>query len=81
MDLIRVLEETIPIPLLPGPRAEEPGVPFDAEPDEELAGLVERVYEVFLRSGLTRQAARDRLLKIEPFNLYPGLVDQIVGST
>ena len=80
MDLIRVLEETIPVPLLPGPRAEEPALPFDAEPDGDLGGVVERAYEMLLRSGLTRQAARDQLLKIEPFNLYPDLVEQVVGS-
>ncbi len=80
MDLIRVIEETIPVPLLPGPRAEDQALPFDAEPDGDLGGVVERVYDMLLRSGLTRQAARDRLLKIEPFNLYPGLVEQVVGS-
>ena len=80
VDLMRVIEETLPVPLLPGRQAEEPRLPFDAEADQELAGLAERVYEGLLRAGLTRQAARERLLKIEPFNLYPGLVDQIVGS-
>ena len=80
VDLIRVIEETLPVPLLPGRRAEEPEIAFNAEANEELAGLVERMYEGLLQTGLTRQAAKDRLLKIEPFNLYPSLVDQIVGS-
>ena len=81
IDLIRVLEETIPVPLLPGRGDGEPRVAFDAGADEELAGLLERVYQRLLHNGLTRQAARDRLLTIEPFGSYPGLVDQIVGST
>ena len=80
VDLIRVIEETLPVPLLPDRRPDKPNLAFNAEADEELAGLMERMYEGLLRTGLTRQAARDRLLKIEPFHLHPGLVDQIVGS-
>ena len=80
LDLIRVIEETLPVPLLPGGRAEESRPPFDAEADKEIERVAERVYERLLREGLTRHAARDRLLKIEPFNLYPDLVDQICGS-
>ncbi|MDE0671507.1 MAG: ATP-binding protein [Caldilineaceae bacterium] len=80
LDLLRVLEETIPIPLLPSQRDDEQTVAFDTEPDEELGELAERVYERFLEKGLTRQEAKERLLRIEPFNLHPDLVDAIVGT-
>ena len=79
-DLLRVIEETLPVPVLPGRQDEERRLPFDATPDREIVGVAERVYETLLRKGLTREAARDRLLKIEPFNLYPDLVDQLYGS-
>ncbi|MGD9714120.1 MAG: ATP-binding protein [Thermomicrobiales bacterium] len=79
-DLIRVIEETIPVPLLPGHQAGgDRGAP-DREADPELIALVERFYERQLQNGLTRSAARDRLLKIEPFNLYPDVIDRVVGG-
>ena len=80
VDLIRIIEETLPVPLLPGGRAEQSRPPFDAEADEDVVRIAERVYESLLGTGMTRRAARDRLLKIEPFNLYPSLVDQIFGG-
>ena len=79
-DLFRVIEETLPVPFLPGRQDEESRSPFDATADREIVGVAERVYEGLLQKGLTREEARDRLLKIEPFNLYPDLVDQIYGS-
>ena len=80
LDLIRVLEETIPVPLLPSRRDDEQTAAFDTDLDEELGELAERMYERFLKKGLTRQAAKERLLRIEPFNLHPDLVDEIVGT-
>lgn len=79
-DIFRVIEETLPVPLLPGRRDEESRHPFDPAADKEIAAVAEKVYERLLRGGLTRQAARDRLLRIEPFNLYPDIVEQIYGS-
>lgn len=80
LDLIRVLEATIPVPLLPSRRDDEQTAAFKTDLDEELGELAERVYERFLKKGLTRQAAKEHLLRIEPFNLHPDLVDEIVGT-
>ena len=80
LDLVRILEETIPIPLLPSRRDDEQTAAFDTDLDEELGELAERMYERFLNKGLTRQEAKKRLLRMEPFNLYPSLVDEIVGT-
>ena len=80
-DLIRVIEATLPVSLLLGQRADEPQPRHYAKPDKEIEAVAERMYESLLRKGYTRQGARDRLLMIEPFNLYPDLVDQIIGCT
>ena len=80
VDLITVIEATLPVPLLPGPRGQEPTVTFNSDANEQLKKLAERVYDGFLHEGLTRQAAKDRLLKTEPFNHFPGLIEEVVGS-
>ena len=80
LDIIRVIEETLPIPFLTGQQTKQAQVPLDTAADEDITRIAERVYDNLLRKGLTRQAARDRLLKIEPFDLYPNLVDQIFGG-
>lgn len=79
-DLIRVIEDTVPVPLLPGRRPEGSQPTTDAKPDKEIEAVVERIYESLLLKGFTRQAAKDRLSKMEPFNLYPDLIEQLVGS-
>ncbi|RJQ10180.1 MAG: ATP-binding protein [Dehalococcoidia bacterium] len=79
-DLIRVMEETIPVPLLPGAKQTEPKPAFSEDADDELVALAERIYERFLNNGLSREAARDRLLTIEPFNLYPEMVERMTRT-
>lgn len=80
VDLISLIEATLPVPLLPGRPKREASVTVDIEASENLMRLAERLYNGFLQDGMTRQAARDRLLKIEPFNHLPSLVDDLVGS-
>ena len=70
--LLSVLEETIPVLLLPAERQEDP--PLADEPPETIARLAEVVYESLLKRGLTRGEARQRLVNTEPFNMYPHLL-------
>jgi hypothetical protein len=76
-EVLHIVEETIPIPLLPRAKREDAPPAFDDEPDTNLVALAERLYERFLTRGLTRRAARDQLSRTEPFNLYPDLIRRI----
>ncbi len=78
--LLDVIEETVPVPLLPSTKQSEPKVAFDGAPPQEVAKLAGLLYESFLRQGLSRKQASERLLLCEPFNEYPELVHEIVGD-
>lgn len=70
-DVLRLIEQTIPVLLLPSTPAER--APFEDEPTEELIRLAEVVYDALLSQDLSRSEALQRLLNTEPFYLYPAI--------
>lgn len=81
--LLRLLEETIPVPLIVLNNAENPdreNIPFEESPSKELTLLMTQAYQALLNSGLTKQQARERLSVIEPFDRYPELLASIIDS-
>ena len=81
--LLRLLEETIPVPLIVLNNAENPdheNIPFEESPSKELTLLISQAYQALLNSGLTKQQARARLSVIEPFDRYPELLASVIDS-
>jgi hypothetical protein len=77
-DLLSVLEQTIPVLLLPSGPSDE--APLDDRPADDIVRLAEVVYETLLKSGLSRGEARQRLMNTEPFHLYPSLLEKFGGT-
>jgi hypothetical protein len=78
-DLLLVLEQTIPILLLPqGPTAD---VPLEDVAPGDIIKLAETAYDALITSGLSRSEARQRLAHTEPFHLYPSLISQFGAET
>ena len=79
--LFRILEETVPVQRIWFEAAEtgdhlRGGVANDAEESvKEILGVLFR--NLVLKKGLTSDAARQRLLNTEPFDLYPNIVNNL----
>jgi hypothetical protein len=81
--LIRLIEETIPVPLITISNSENPDrelKPFEKIPSQELIEVMTEVYKSLLISGLTIMEAQNRLAVMEPFNYYPELIAKFIES-
>ncbi|NIK31663.1 hypothetical protein FHY15_000759 [Xanthomonas arboricola] len=76
--MLRVLEETIPVQriwLEAAETGEHAKGGFTEEPDESVRKVLLSLYRTLMvRSGLSSDEAKSRLLKTEPFDLHPDLV-------
>jgi hypothetical protein len=75
--LFRLIEETIPIPLIMSTDREMPDTstaPFESSKTSEIAEIMRQVFASLLSSGLSRPEALDRLGTIEPFGQFPELL-------
>lgn len=76
--MLRVIEETIPVQRVWLDTSEDRELPrngFAGEPPEEVRTILMTMYRgMLIRKGMSPELARDRLLAMEPFNLYPELV-------
>ena len=73
---IRLLEETLPVPLIVINESENPDSffrPFEKVASSELTELMKIVYKSLLNNN-TPEQAKGRLLLTEPFNEYPELI-------
>lgn len=81
--LIRLIEETIPVPLIAINNSENPDKqfkPFEKIPSDELIEVMTEVYKSLIVSGLTIPEAQNRLAVMEPFNYYPELIANFIES-
>jgi hypothetical protein len=76
--MLRVIEETVPVQRIWLDTAEEKEAPltgFAGQAPENVKAVLEVMYRTLRsRNALSAQAARERLSRTEPFNLYPALV-------
>jgi Histidine kinase-, DNA gyrase B-, and HSP90-like ATPase len=75
--LLRMVEETVPGPLIALDVSEKPdeqSTPFESSAASEVLAVLSRVYRALRKGGLTDTDARARLLGMEPFNQFPELV-------
>lgn len=76
--LLRLVEETVPVPLIAintSERPEEHVGPLEQATPKVVAELAEDVYRSMRRRGLSGREAAKRVLLIDPFHLYPELVE------
>jgi hypothetical protein len=80
--LVRLMEETVPVPLIVVDAAERPDkqrAPFEATPSSEVVDVLSEVYRALRAGGLSMKQAKRKLLSMEPFQLYPELIESIVA--
>lgn len=78
--LVRLLEGTVPVPLIAidhAERPEEQAAPFERASTRELREVLLEIYRAFINGGATREKARERLELMEPFREYPELIATI----
>lgn len=82
--VLRVAEETIPIPLIAianAERPEEQATPFDGAARQQVMQIALDLYNAFRARGATHVAARQRVISTEPFHNFPELVEWIDGRS
>lgn len=75
--LLRMIEETVPAPLIALDVSEKPdeqSTPFESSAPSEVVAVLARVYRALRGGGLSDPDAKARLLGMEPFNHFPELV-------
>lgn len=85
--LLRLLEETVPVQQIWIDNSTEPekqAQPFDGVPSEKIMEVMLQIYQALRKSGMTQEKARDRILRMEPFQHFDTLVktlsDQLIGG-
>lgn len=82
--MIRMIEETVPIPLITLNNYENPdkhSKPFEKTPSSEIIDVMHEVYDSLIYSGIPRTEARERLLSMDPFSDYPEFVLNYIEDT
>lgn len=77
LGLLRLIEETVPIPLLTMTNSEHPDAhtaPFEGANEQEVTDLLRQVYQAMRDSGCNVTQALERVAVMEPFDRYPALV-------
>lgn len=75
--LLRLIEETIPVPLITITDREKPDQtigPFETTKESEILEVVRQVFASLRASGLSRKDALLRLAHFEPFSQFPQLL-------
>ena len=78
--LLRLLEETVPVQQIwldTAEQLQDQAIPYSAIEYNILRADVRRVFDMLLKSGSERDAARERIRKMEPFNRYPDLIREL----
>jgi hypothetical protein len=82
-ELLRFIEETVPIPLITIKESENPeshGTPFENLKHEMLIEKIESTLKDILIDGKSKEAAAAVVLSIEPFDKYPQYIEQIIEN-
>ncbi len=81
--LFRLIEETIPVPLITITDREKPDqtvAPFETAKEGETLEVMGQVFGALLASGFSRKDALSRLMTMEPFPRFPQLLQTIVEN-
>lgn len=78
--LLRLIEETIPVPLITTTDREMPDRtigPFEAAKDSEILEVMRQVFAALIAGGLSEGDALLRLARFEPFGSFPQLLQTL----
>lgn len=78
--LLRLIEETIPVPLITITDREKPDQtvgPFEVSKESEIIEVMRQVFASLCASGLTKKDAILRLSRFEPFPRFPQLLQAV----
>ncbi|NLE04124.1 MAG: ATP-binding protein [Crenarchaeota archaeon] len=83
LSLIRLIEETVPIPMIAFNNAETPDKYshyFEEATESEVKDTIIQTYKAMINQGYTSEEALNRLLIMEPFNHFENLVNNTVNE-
>jgi len=78
--LLQLIEETVPVPLISIRESEQPelqGSPYDGISHTAVLQMMKLLYRSLIAQKKTDEQARSMILNIEPFNNFPQYIDQI----
>jgi hypothetical protein len=78
--LLRLVEETVPVPLIVLTSAEKPdqaATPFESAPSSEIYNVMIELFLALKHSGLSERQAIGKLHTIEPFDRFPEYVENL----
>jgi hypothetical protein len=81
--LIRLVEETVPVPLISIDTSQNPDChagPFECSPESEVRALLNRIYCSLRASGVSHVGVLERLSGMEPFDHFPHLIATLEES-
>jgi len=78
--LLRLIEETVPLPLIVSNETENNDfqtTPFEGKASSDMIKMVIELYDIYILGGKTRDEAINEILRTEPFVHYPELIENI----
>jgi hypothetical protein len=81
--LLRLIEETIPVPLITLENSAHPDTnftPFEECPSSEVLEIIKQIYASFRRQGISHTQALERLITLEPFQNFKELVMSLAAN-
>jgi hypothetical protein len=82
--LLRLVEETIPIPLITIEASENPDIdttPFRGEKSDLVLGVARAVYEALKHKGHSHKAAIQKLSSMDPFQHHPEIIGLLASES
>lgn len=78
--LLRLLEETVPVPLISINNSERPNhhaAPFEGAASRDVVSVIIQVYHSLRNGGYTSAEAKARLKTLEPFQAFPEVIASV----
>lgn len=79
-ELLRYIEETVPVPLITIKESEQPeiqGSPFEGTDQELIHKSMQMMYDRQIQNGKNSEEAKAHIMSIEPFNLFPQFLEYL----
>lgn len=77
---LRLIEESVPVPLIILNKSQKPeceSVPFEYAESGEVYELAVQLYQALIQTGVSRNAALERLHRMEPFNRLSEFIENL----
>jgi hypothetical protein len=80
MRLLRLIEETLPLPMIvinESENQDSQNLPFEGKALSDLVQMTIDLFQSFVNQGYSKEEAIEEILRTEPFNHYPELAEHI----